>query len=279
MLDLTARRARAAFGATFIALAAFLGFPVFWMVSTAFKPQAEIFVRFPTLLPAAPTLENFRGVLGQGDLPLWLFNSLVTSGGAALLTTVLATLAAHSFARFRYRGRKGLMALMISAQMFPFAVLLISLYPLLQSVGLLDTRLGLIIAYIVFALPTGTYMLFSYFVRLPEELIEAARIDGASELTILWRVVLPVSVPGLVTVALYGFMWAWNDLLYAMTLITSPSLRTVGPGLLMSQLGEMRQDWGAAMAASLIASLPVVLAFALVQRWFVQGLTAGAVKG
>jgi len=279
MIDFAARSTRLVFAATFVALAAFLGFPVFWMISTAFKPTAEIFVRFPTLLPDAPTLTNFRGVLGQGDLPVWLGNSLLTAGGAALLTTVLATLAAHSFARFRYRGRKPLMALMISAQMFPFAVLLISLYPLLQAAGLLDTRLGLTIAYIVFALPTGTYMLFSYFVRLPEELMEAARIDGASELRILLRVVLPVSVPGLVTVALYSFMWAWNDLLYAMTLITSPDLRTVGPGLLMSQLGEMRQDWGAAMAASLVASLPVVLAFATVQRWFVQGLTAGAVKG
>lgn len=279
MIDFAARSTRLVFAATFVALAAFLGFPVFWMISTAFKPTAEIFVRFPTLLPDAPTLANFRGVLGQGDLPVWLGNSLLTAGGAALLTTVLATLAAHSFARFRYRGRKPLMALMISAQMFPFAVLLISLYPLLQAAGLLNTRLGLTIAYIVFALPTGTYMLFSYFVRLPEELMEAARIDGASELRILLRVVLPVSVPGLVTVALYSFMWAWNDLLYAMTLITSPDLRTVGPGLLMSQLGEMRQDWGAAMAASLVASLPVVLAFAMVQRWFVQGLTAGAVKG
>jgi multiple sugar transport system permease protein len=279
MIDFASRSSRLVFALTFVAMAAFLGFPVFWMVSTAFKPGAEIFVRFPTLLPAAPTLENFRGVLGQGELPRWLMNSLLTAGGAALLTTALATLAAHSFARFRYRGRKAMMALMISAQMFPFAVLLISLYPLLQAAGLLDSRLGLTIAYIVFALPTGTYMLFSYFVRLPEELIEAARIDGASEIAILWRVVLPVSVPGLVTVALYAFMWAWNDLLYAMTLVTSPELRTVGPGLLMSQLGEMRQDWGAAMAASLVASLPVVIAFALVQRWFVQGLTSGAVKG
>jgi multiple sugar transport system permease protein len=279
MIDFTSRTSRLVFALTFVAMAAFLGFPVFWMVSTAFKPGAEIFVRFPTLLPAAPTLENFRGVLGQGELPRWLMNSLLTAGGAALLTTALATLAAHSFARFRYRGRKAMMALMISAQMFPFAVLLISLYPLLQAAGLLDSRLGLTIAYIVFALPTGTYMLFSYFVRLPEELIEAARIDGASEIMILLRVVLPVSIPGLVTVALYAFMWAWNDLLYAMTLVTSPELRTVGPGLLMSQLGEMRQDWGAAMAASLVASLPVVVAFALVQRWFVQGLTSGAVKG
>ncbi|WP_376094492.1 carbohydrate ABC transporter permease [Roseomonas sp. CCTCC AB2023176] len=279
MLDLSSGKARLGFGLTFATIASFLGFPVLWMLSTAFKPGAEIFVRFPSLLPRAPTLENFRGVVGSGDLPLWLGNSLLTAGGAALLTTVLATLAAHSFARFRYRGRRALMALMISAQMFPFAVLLVSLYPMLQAAGLLDTRIGLTLSYIVFALPAGTYMLFSYFVRLPEELIEAARVDGASELRILWRIIVPVSIPGLVTVALYAFMWAWNDLLYAMTLITTPSLRTVGPGLLMSQLGEMRQDWGAAMAASLVASLPVIIAFGLVQRWFVQGLTAGAVKG
>ena len=279
MLDLSSLRARIVFAATFGVLAAFLGFPVFWMLSTAFKPASEIFVRFPTLLPAAPTLNNLRGALSSGDLPLWLGNSLLTAGGAALLTTALATLAAHSFARFRYPGRRALMAVMISAQMFPFAVLLISLYPLLQWAGLLDTRLGLTLAYIVFALPAGTYMLFSYFLALPEELVEAARVDGACELTILLRVVLPLSIPGLVTVALYAFMWAWNDLLYAMTLITTPGLRTVGPGLLMSQLGEMRQDWGAAMAASLVASLPVVLAFGLVQRWFIQGITAGAVKG
>ena len=133
MIDFASRTTRAVFALTFVAMAGFLGFPVFWMVSTAFKPGSEIFVRFPTLLPSVPTLDNFRGVLGQGELPLWLTNSLLTAGGAALLTTALATLAAHSFARFRYRGRKAMMALMISAQMFPFAVLLISLYPLLQA--------------------------------------------------------------------------------------------------------------------------------------------------
>jgi multiple sugar transport system permease protein len=278
VLDLSSHRAKLVYGIGLVGMATFLNFPVFWMISTAFKPQAEVFVRIPALLPSIPTLGNFRSVMEQGEMPRWLFNSFTTSGGAALLTTLLATLAAHSFARFRYPGRKPLMALMISAQMFPFAVLLLSLYPMMQWAGLLDTRLGLTLSYIVFALPAGTYMMFSYFVRLPEELIEAARIDGASELTIIWRVVLPVSLPGLVSVALYAFMWAWHDLLYAMTLITSPELRTIGPGLLMSQLGEGRQDWGAAMAASLVASIPVVLAFALVQRWFVQGLTAGAVK-
>ena len=209
---------------------------------------------------------------------LYLRNSLLTAGGGALLTVVLGMYAAYGFAKYRYPGRTPLMYLMLSAQMFPFAVLLISLYPLLQRVGLLDTRIGLVIAYIVLALPSGTYMMFSYFVNIPSEIIEAARADGAGELFIFHRIVLPLAVPALVTVGLYAFMWAWNDLLFALTLITSADKRTVGPGLLLTHLGESRNDWGAAMAASIVSSLPVVVAFGFLQRFFIKGLTAGAVK-
>lgn len=278
MLILATPLARAVFAGTIIVFGAFLFFPIFWMFSTSFKPEAEIFVRMPTLLPAAPTLANYANALTRGDLLLYLRNSLLTACGGALLTVVLAMYAAYGFAKFRYRGRTALMYLMLSAQMFPFAVLLISLYPLLQSVGLLDTRTGLVVAYIVLALPSGTYMLYSYFVSIPSEIIEAARADGAGELFIFHRIVLPLAVPGLVTVGLYAFMWAWNDLLFALTLITSADKRTVGPGLLLSHLGEMRNDWGAAMAASILSSLPVVITFGFLQRFFIQGLTAGAVK-
>ena len=170
------------------------------------------------------------------------------------------------------------MFLMLSAQMFPFAMMLISLYPLLQWAGLLNTRVGLIVAYIILALPSGTYMLYSYFVNIPTEIIEAARADGAGELYILHRIVLPLAMPALITVGLYSFMWAWNDLLFSLTLITEPQLRTVGPGLLLNYMGESRNDWGGAMAASIVTSLPVVIGFAFLQRFFIQGLTAGAVK-
>jgi len=207
-----------------------------------------------------------------------LKNSFVTAGGSAVVTTLLSALAAYGFAKFTFALRRPLMLLMISAQMFPFAVLLISLYPMLKSAELLDTRFGLILSYIVFALPTGIYMLYTFFARIPSDLIEAARIDGASELAILRRIVLPLSLPGLIAVAVYAFMWAWNDLFYALTIMTSNELRTVGPGLLLEFFGEMQQDWGGAMAASLLASLPVVLIFAFLQRFFVEGLTAGAVK-
>lgn len=277
MLNLKTPRSKLVFGTTLVFLGAFLFFPLIWMFITALKPEGEIFVRLPTLLPKAPTLDNFRNAM-RGDMLLHLRNSLITAGGAAVLTTALAAYAGYSFAKFRYRGRTALMYLMLSAQMFPFALLLVSLYPLLQKLDLLNTHLGLIIAYIVLALPSGTYMLYSYFVNIPSEIVEAARADGAGELYIFHRIVLPLALPALITVGLYSFMWAWNDLLFSLTLITDPALRTVGPGLLQGYLGESRSDWGGAMAASVLGSLPVVIGFAMLQRFFIQGLTAGAVK-
>ncbi len=148
----------------------------------------------------------------------------------------------------------------------------------MTDLGLIDTRLGLTLSYIVFALPVSTYMFYSYFTQVPSEIIEAARADGAGELRIFHTIVLPVSVPAVVTVFLYGFMWSWNDLLYAMTLIVSEDKRTIGPGMLLAYLNEVNADWGGAMAASIVASAPIVLAFAVLQRWFIQGVTAGSVK-
>ena len=278
MLQLLTWRARLLFWGAFLLLAAFLFLPLLWMGVTSIKPENEVFVRLPTLLPKAATWVNYTNLFSRSDMVDQLRNSLITAGGGALLTVLLATYAAYSFAKFRYRGRKPLMFLMLSAQMFPFTMMLISLYPLLQWAGLLNTHLGLIIAYIILALPSGTYMLYSYFVNIPTEIIEAARADGAGELFILHRIVLPLAMPALVTVGLYSFMWAWNDLLFSLTLITKPELRTVGPGLLLNYIGESKNDWGGAMAASIVSSLPVVIGFAFLQRFFIQGLTAGAVK-
>lgn len=278
MFRMDSWQSRLAFGAGLLLIGGFLLMPLVWMVLTSFKPEQELFVRIPNWLPQAPTLTHYSQMLSRGDMGLQLRNSLITALGGALLTVVLAVYAAYGFAKFRFRGRKPLMFLMLSAQMFPFAMLLISVYPMLQAVGLLNTHLGLVLSYIILALPSGTYMLYSYFVNVPTEIIEAARADGAGELYILHRIVLPLAMPALVTVGLYAFMWAWNDLLFSLTLVTQPELRTVGPGLMLGYLGEGRSDWGGAMAASIISSLPVVVGFAFLQRFFIQGLTAGAVK-
>ncbi len=278
MFDLKSKQAKIFFGVVFLLMVFFLFFPVYWLIATSFKPDNELYRIIPTAWPENFSLVHYIKALTEGRLPMFLKNSAITAGSAAFLNTFLALYAGYSFAKYRYRGRKPVMLFMLSAQMFPFGVLLISLYPMLQSWGLLDTRLGLTISYIVFALPVSTYMLYSYFSQIPDDLIDAARADGASELRILHTIIAPISIPAIVTVLLYGFMWAWNDLLYSMTLITDASKRTIGPGLLLSYLNETNSDWGGAMAASLMASTPVIIIFSFLQKFFIKGVTAGAVK-
>ncbi|CAM3802877.1 carbohydrate ABC transporter permease [Parendozoicomonas haliclonae] len=278
MFELRSWQARLGFGCLLLLIAFFLFFPVYWALISAFKGNSELYQLNPTLFPGEIHFGHFITALTEGNLLLQLKNSLLTSTSSALLNAALASLAGYSFAKFEYPGKKSLMLLILSAQMFPFGVLLISIYPMLQTADLLDTKLGLTISYIVFALPVSTYMMYSYFKQLPNELIEAAKVDGASNFRIFYRIVLPISFPAFITVTLYAFMWSWNDLLYSMTLITSETNRTVGPGLLLQYINENNADWGGAMAASFIAASPVILVFALLQKQFIGGVTSGAVK-
>jgi multiple sugar transport system permease protein len=278
MFDLSSTKAKVIFGLCLLVLGFFLFFPLYWLVISALKSNAELYLVTPTPFPTMPTLEHFVTALTRGKLPMYLGNSLITSGASAALVTILAVYAGFSFAKYKYFGQQPIMLFMLSAQMFPFGLLLISIYPMMSELGLLDTRPGLIISYIVFALPVSVYMLYSYFSQVPDELIDAARADGASDLRIFHTIVIPISIPPIVTVFLYSFMWSWNDLLYSMTLIVSDDKRTIGPGLLLTYLNEVNSDWGGAMAASLLASAPIVIAFMFLQRYFIQGVTAGAVK-
>ncbi|WP_176086768.1 carbohydrate ABC transporter permease [Martelella sp. HB161492] len=278
MLELRSWREKTGFVVILAVIAFFLFFPVYWALSSAFKANAELYLSNPTFVPHRPYLGHFINAITQGPLILQLGNSLITSTASALLNAVLAALAGYSFAKFDYPVKRPLMLLILSAQMFPFGVLLISIYPMLQSVGLLDTRIGLTISYIVFALPVSTYMMYSYFKQVPNELIEAAKVDGASNMKIFRRIVMPISLPAFITVALYAFMWSWNDLLYSMTLITSDDKRTVGPGLLLRYINENNADWGGAMAASFIVAAPIILVFSVLQKQFIGGVTSGAVK-
>jgi multiple sugar transport system permease protein len=278
MFDLSSPSAKIVFGLALVFIGFFLFFPLYWLVISSLKGNAELYQVIPSPFPVQPTLEHFITAITTGKLPRYLANSLITSGASATLVTILAVYAGYSFAKYRYFGRQPVMLFMLSAQMFPFGLLLISIYPMMSSFGLLDTQLGLILSYIVFALPVSTYMLYSYFAQVPDELIDAARADGASDLRIFHTIVLPISIPPVVTVFLYSFMWSWNDLLYSMTLIVSDEKRTIGPGLLLTYLNEVNSDWGGAMAASLLASAPIVIAFMFLQRYFIQGVTAGAVK-
>jgi multiple sugar transport system permease protein len=278
MFDLSSTSAKTVFGLALAFIGFFLFFPLYWLVISSLKANAELYQIIPTPFPVMPTLDHFIAAITGGKLPMYLLNSLITSGASATLVSVFAVYAGYSFAKYKYFGRQPVMLFMLSAQMFPFGLLLISIYPMMSSLGLLDTQLGLILSYIVFALPVSTYMLYSYFAQVPDELIDAARADGASDLRIFHTIVIPISIPPIITVFLYSFMWSWNDLLYSMTLIVSDDKRTIGPGLLLTYLNEVNSDWGGAMAASLMASAPIVIAFMFLQRYFIQGVTAGAVK-
>ncbi|HEY4200722.1 MAG TPA: carbohydrate ABC transporter permease [Devosiaceae bacterium] len=278
MFDLSSKTAKAVFGGLIVVIGFYLFFPIYWMVSSSLKPNGELYQVIPTWFPNQFTLAHYWSAIAESKLLTYLVNSLIVSGASAAINTILALYAGFSFAKYRYAGRQPIMLFMLSAQMFPFGLLLISIYPVMTNLGLLDTRPGLILSYIVFALPVATYMLYSYFSQVPDELIDAARADGASDLRIFHTIVIPISIPPIVTVFLYSFMWSWNDLLYSMTLIVSEDLRTIGPGLLLTYLNETNADWGGAMAASLLVSAPIVAAFMFLQRYFIQGVTAGAVK-
>ncbi|KFL27228.1 carbohydrate ABC transporter permease [Paradevosia shaoguanensis] len=278
MFDLSSRTAKIVFGLTLLLIGFYLFFPIYWMVTSSLKGNAELYRVIPTWFPQEFTLAHYWSAIAESKLLTYLANSLITSGSSATINTLLALYAGYSFAKYRYFGRQPVMLFMLSAQMFPFGLLLISLYPTMSNLGLLDTRPGLILSYIVFALPVATYMLYSYFTQVPDELIDAARADGASDLRIFHTIIMPISIPPIVTVFLYSFMWSWNDLLYSMTIIVSDDKRTIGPGLLLTYLNETNADWGGAMAASLMVSLPIVIAFMFLQRYFIQGVTAGAVK-
>jgi multiple sugar transport system permease protein len=278
MFDLSSRIAKIIFGLTLLLIGFYLFFPIYWMITSSLKGNGELYRVIPTWFPQEFTLAHYWSAIAESKLLTYLTNSLITSGSSATINTILALYAGYSFAKYRYFGRQPIMLFMLSAQMFPFGLLLISLYPTMSKIGLLDTRPGLILSYIVFALPVATYMLYSYFTQVPDELIDAARADGASDLRIFHTIIMPISVAPIITVFLYSFMWSWNDLLYSMTIIVSDDKRTIGPGLLLTYLNETNADWGGAMAASLLVSVPIVVAFMFLQRYFIQGVTAGAVK-
>ena len=260
-----------------VTIGGFIFLPLLWMINTALKPAAETFTL--DFFTGTKTMENFAHIVTDGKIMRYLRNSLLVSFGSSLMATIVCAFAAYSFSKFRYRGRKLVMGLFMMSQAFPQAILLLSIYVLMQKTGLLGSYWALLISYVVFTLPVGTWTLKSYFDQLPDSLIESARIDGAGNLKIMFQIVFPITVPGMISIAIYGFVWSWNDLLYSMTRVTDATKRTLASGLVMTFLGEASTNWGYMMAASIVAAIPVTIVFVFLQRYFIQGLTAGAVKG
>ncbi|HEV2356796.1 MAG TPA: carbohydrate ABC transporter permease [bacterium] len=255
-------------------------FPVYWMLITSLKTNLAMFQSIPQLWPAAPTLENYSQ-LATGASPVGrLFtNSVITSLATALVTVLLATLAGYSFSRGRYRLKGPMMYGILATQMFPLVVLLIPLYLVYLRTRLLDTYVGLVLAYCAFSVPFGAWMMKAFIDSVPREIEEAAWVDGCSRLQSLLRVVIFVALPGIVATGVFAFLSAWNNLLFPLTLTSSMDMKTLPPGLLLAFTGQFKADWAGMMAAATITTAPVVLGFAVVQRYLVEGLTKGAVRG
>lgn len=252
--------------------------PFVWMAISSVTSTRELYSVPPHWLPHAPTLDHYRTVLWASNIPRYFLNSVVISLGSTAIALVLAVFASYGFARFRFRGRRAAQAFVLVGQLLPTAAIVVPLFVILQTLGLVNTYLGLILVYTILTLPLAVWMLTSYFRAIPVELEEAAIMDGASRLAILVRITLPLSLPGVVAVVVYAFVTTWNEFIFALVFAQDASVKTLPIGI-AEFMGEFTTDWGAVMAASLIMTLPIVIAFLLLQRLFVGGLAAGAIKG
>jgi N,N'-diacetylchitobiose transport system permease protein len=274
---------RAGLNTAAIAVAVVTLFPIFWMISTAFKPAREIYSLTPRPLPSHPTWTNFANVLNGSviGMPYWTFlrNSLFVTIASVLLSSVIALLAAIAVARFKFRFRTTYLIMLLIVQMLPQQALVIALFLDFKRVNLLDSLIGLILLYITFALPVTIWMLRNFVATVPRELEEAAAIDGAGPLTVFRKVLLPLVAPGLVTTSVFAFIFAWNEFIFAVTFLGTDQAKYTLPVYVTYFFGKGSVDWGAIMAASVLFTVPVMIFFLIVQRRLRTGLLAGAVKG
>lgn len=253
-------------------------FPFLWMALSSIKTLGELYTVPPVWLPKTPTLANYVKVLFDSNVPRYFVNSTVISLGSTAIALVLAVFASYGFARFDFRGKVVAQAFVLVGQLMPTAAIIVPLFVTLRVFGLVNTYLGLILVYTILTLPLSVWMLTSYFRAIPKELEEAAIIDGATRLGILFRITVPLSLPGIVAIVVYAFVTTWNEFIFALVLAQDSRVKTLPIGI-AEFTTEFNTDWGAVMAASLIMTLPIAILFFAMQRMFVGGLTAGAVKG
>lgn len=252
--------------------------PLIWTAITSFKTITEAYEWPPTWLPRNFTFDAYINVWKYKDFSIIFKNSVIVSVSSTIICAILSSFAAYGFSRFRFKGNKFMMFLFLFTQMVPAILLLLPYFIVMSKLKLVNTYTSLILAYISFSLPFCTWMLKSFIDSIPKDLDEAAMIDGANRTQALFLVVFPLALPGIAATVLFGFLVAWNHYLFAMGLTTSPKMYTLPVGI-ASLVGEYRVYWNELMAGAIIASMPALLLYVFLQKWFVQGLTAGAVKG
>lgn len=252
--------------------------PFLTMVSTSFKPHAYVLEIPPQLIPEEPTLSNFTRAWSSNGFGRYFLNSTIVTTAHVLGVLLLSSLMAFAFARFEFRGKKLMFYALLSTLMIPGMMLIIPQFLLARDLGVIDTRVGLVLFYIATQLAFITFLLRGFFESIPKELEEAMYIDGASTWDVYWRLMLPLARPALATAGIFAFLFAWDEFVWALTIINRPELRTLPIGIALFQ-GAHSTAWGLVFAASLIAITPVIVVFVVFQRHFVAGIQAGALKG
>jgi multiple sugar transport system permease protein len=253
-------------------------FPFYWMTITSFKGEEQMRSLVSMFWPRPFLTENYSQLLQKTEFLNWYRNSIAVSVSSTFLATAVGTIGAYALARLRFLGRAFMASAVLITYLVPPSILFIPLYAQIKNLGLADSLTGLVAAYPSFTVPFVTWLLMGYFESIPEELEESAMIDGATRFGAFWRVVLPLAAPGLLAAGLYAFTQAWNEFLYALVFITNVKLRTLPVGLSGFITGDV-YGWGYLMAGAVLTTLPVIAAYIYLQRYMVEGLTAGSVKG
>jgi multiple sugar transport system permease protein len=261
-----------------LAYIVFALFPLFWLLKVSVTPNDLLYTEGVRLWPSRTTFEHFEFVLTHSAFPVFFRNSLIVSGATAVVVTILASLSGYALSRFTFRGKYWIVALMLVTQMFPLVMLVAPIFKMLSPLGLTNSLTGLVIVYTAFNMPFATFLMQSFFDGIPKDLEEAAMIDGATQFMAFRQIILPLTLPGIAATLGFVFTAAWSELLFALMLISGNDAATFPVGLL-TFVSKFAVDFGQMMAAGVLALIPACLFFLLIQRYLVQGLTAGAVKG
>lgn len=252
--------------------------PIYWIVITSFKTSGEILdLNNITFFPKDFTLENYTGLFEQFHYGVLLKNSLLVSVASALVVTVFSMLGGYSLARYKFRGKQTVVLFFLITQMIPGILVIIPLYIIFSKLGMINTHIGLFIYYVTVNLPFCVITMRSFFERIPITLEEAAKVDGCTKMQSLFKIVFPIMFPGIVSVFVFGFIGAWNELIAGSIFISTPEMWTIPVGL-KTLIGKYNVEWGILMAGGVMALIPTALMFAVMQKFIVEGMTAGAVK-
>jgi multiple sugar transport system permease protein len=272
------RRSQLTIYAILIAAAAVMVVPFVMMISTSLKPHAYVLEIPPRLVPDEPTLDNYARAWTSQGFARYFLNSTIVTGAHVVGVLLFSSMMAYAFARFEFRGKRVLFLALLATLMIPAMMLIIPQFLIARDLGLIDTRLGLVVFYVASQLAFLTFLLRGFFEGIPRELEEAMEIDGASPVRIYWHLMLPLSRPALATAGIFAFLAAWDEFVWALTIINDPALRTLPIAIALFQ-GAHATQWGLVFAASIIAIVPVIVVFVVFQRHFVAGLQGGALKG